>query len=329
MYVEQGCSKSFDCARANFGTKLANSIFTSGVLRYALWASLSSGASNTRMLLPHIDACLQVDGEPYDCALRAINNRTAGHLLLNFAAAYTDVGQFGRASELQNKALERLMTDPGPEDDLTLKAKGEIASNLELNDKLEDALRLREEFLEQREKFYFQNEDDRTAERKYDTAAAFAAISHARLPAFGQKALTLRKMRLEHIGKTLKNSSLSQDERPGRLTLPKAKRELATSYFGLDRKLEALRLREEVVDALAQENDVFTLNARRELLISLSSARLFDRALCLGSIIVEDSRLLLGPDYPDTWLALLVLATVKSRSGMSKDAKTELKARLR
>ena len=288
------------------------------------WTFEHEDVAFRKLLVPHIDACLQVDGEPYDRALSAINNRTAGHILLNFAAAYTDVGQFGRAGELQNKALERLMTDPGPEDDLTLKAKGEIASNLELNDKFEDAFRLREEILKQRENGHLQNENDRTAERKYDTAAAFAAISYARLPAYKQQALTLRKMRLEHIEKALKNSSLSQDERPGRLTLPKAKRELATSYFELDRKPEALRLREEVVDALAQENDVFTLNARRELLISLSNARLFDRALCLGNIIVEDSKLLLGPEHPDTWLALSALATVKSRSGLSEDAKIEL-----
>lgn len=290
------------------------------------WTFEHEDVAFRKLLVPHIDACLHVDGETYDRALSAINNRTAGHILLNFAAAYTDVGQFRRAGELQNKALERLMTDPGPEDDLTLKAKSEIASNLELNDKFEDAFRLREEVLKQRETCYLLNENDRTAERKYDTAAAFAAISYARLPAYKQKALTLREMRLEHIKKALKNSLLSQDERPGRLTLPKAKRELATSYFELDRKPEALRLREEVVDALAQENDVFTLNARRELLVSLSSARLFDRALCLGSNIVEDSKLLLGPDHPDTWLALSALATVKSRSGMSEDAKSELKA---
>ena len=290
------------------------------------WTFEHEDVTFRKSLVPHIDACLQVDGESYDRALSAINNRTAGHILLNFAAAYTDVGQFGKAGELQNKALERLMTDPGPEDDLTLKAKGEIASNLELNDKFEDAFRLREEVLKQRENCYLQNENDRTAERKYDTAAAFAAISYARLPAYKQQALTLRKMRLEHIEKALKNSSLSQDERPTRLTLLKAQRELATSYFEMDRKPEALRLREEVVDALAQENDVFTLNARRELLISLSNARLFDRALYLGSIIVEDSKLLLGPDHPDTWLALSALATVKSRSGLNEDARTELKA---
>ena len=284
------------------------------------WSFDHEAVSFRKALVPHIDTCLYEDS--IDKALDKIEIRTAGNILLNFAAAYTEVGKFDRAGELQHKALDHLIKHVEPEDDLTLTAKGELASNLDLRDKAMEAMKLREEVLEQRRRVYSQNRNDHIAECKYVSAASLTAISYARLPEYKHNALKLRVFVLEFTEKA--NDSWTDDQRPGVLALLKAKRELATSFAEMGRNTESLRLREEIVNSMDQGKDIFFMNARRELLTSLSSARQLARAFDLGTSIVKDSESLLGPDHPDTWLAKSVLATLRSHMGQRDEAKKDL-----
>ena len=286
------------------------------------WSFDHEAVSFRKALVPHIDTCLKIYEDSTDKAFDKIEIRTAGIIFLNFATAYTEVGIFDRAGELQRKALDHLIKHLEPEDDLTLTAKGELASNLDLRDEAMEAMKMREKVFEQRRKVYSQNRNDHIAERNYVSAAALTAISYARLPEYKHEALKLRVFVLEFTEKA--NDSWTDDQRPGILALLKAKRELATSFVEMGRNTESLRLREEIVNSMDQGKDVFSLNARRELLTSLSSARQFVRAVDLGTSIVKDSTSLLGPDHPDTWLARSVLATLRSHMGQRDEAKKEL-----
>jgi tetratricopeptide (TPR) repeat protein len=286
------------------------------------WTFQEEDVTFRKKLIPHIDACLKLDKQSPTQALNAIETRTAGNILLNLAAAYTESGRFDTAGELQRRALERLETDLGPEDDLTLKANGELASNLEIYDKFDNALKKREDVLKARKARYDRNKTDRAEERKYDIAAATAAISYARDPQRRQEALELRETVLKHA------EQVEDQKDPFPLSLLKAKRELAISYIEVDRRQEALQLREEVVRALEEKGkgkQVFALNSRLELLTSLSNARQFDRAERLGNSIVKDSEASLGLDHPDTWLARSKLATLKTLRTKDEEAMKELK----
>ncbi|KAJ5368153.1 Ankyrin repeat-containing protein [Penicillium cataractarum] len=284
------------------------------------WSFAADEVAYRHTLVPHVKECLEW-GEAH---LRNMDAKTAGNVLLNFAAVYVDGGLFQKALGLQKEALDRLELEFGPTFDMTLKAMSEVASTEDLLGESAEAMQLREVVLHYRQLQYQANKNDPDVERKYDIAAAQIALSYAQVPGRKHDAMHYREMVVEHATAVYVSSSHLNTNRHGRLALLKAKRELAMSYHELDRRHEAHQLREEVVKELGNEQHVFALNARRELLVSIMDARQFLLAQDMANNTVKSSEYLLGENHPDTVLARTTRAALKALMGENDVAKTEL-----
>ena len=297
------------------------------------WTFEDADVAYRHMLIPHVDACLEWGGFAL-LEANKLDTRTAGTILLNFAAVYVQGGKFNDvnkidAGTLQRAALRMLEETEGTASDLTLLAMGEVAATLDLQDRFDEAMRLRRTVLEHRKNQYQGDKGNRVKERKYDIAAAAMATSLARFPQFLREATKYRQMVVEHTEAAHSPIERRNENGSHRLALLKAKRELAISYHALGRRLEARQLREAVVAELANQKSVFALNARRELLLSLCDARQFIAAETLSNEVVEDARLLLGSQHPDTLLAESTAATLKHLMGRNEEARVDLEQAVR
>lgn len=271
-----------------------------------------------RMIVPHIDACFDNYTDP--CSLLLDGNldlEVAIKALLDFSRVYLENGRFIDSKTLQHRANIKSEAAFGPINELTLRAKSELAVSLDILGDSKGSLQLRERvYRESKEKYSSGGQDSSLADeerlaRRYYSAAADLAVSYSRHVAHRKEALSLRKEVLSFAEAAAQSSHCTELHRNQVL---KAKRNYAMSLFEFDNRKEALRLREEVCDSLVNSVHDYAWNARRELVVSLVQTGRVIRATSLAKEILASRTKALGDDHPDTCVALATRAAVHLRS---------------
>lgn len=225
----------------------------------------------------------------------------------SLAHSLSDAGRFSEALRLREGVYQAKRRLFGQTHQETLAAAGNLAVSYAENGRREESMSLR--------RWIFETSRDNSGLDHPETlrAAANLAISLSEAN-FAQEALELREI-------VWKARSILPEGHPARL---RAKTSLANSYFMLDMKAIALRLRKSVLEesmvSMGEDNRNEALTAAANLADSYFDDNQVEEGIRLRIWVYETSRASLGEDHPETFTAKHRLAESHSLNGDHEEA---------
>jgi tetratricopeptide (TPR) repeat protein len=294
---------------------------------------LASDYRFRRMLVPHIDSCLESgcsailrysDEDQFEMAEKIAlafeeNGRlresmelrekilegrltTLGNehpvtlrMMVNLARSYSGLGRYQRAMELLEQALEEWQRSLGSEHPDTLRTMISLANGYNDLGCQHEAMDLREKTLEATQRTLGSEHPDTLL------AMSTLAISYDDLGR-QQEAMDLGEKTLQATQRTLGS------EHPDTL---RAIYNLATSYSNLGRQQEAMDLREKTLEAMQRtlgSEHPRTLGAMYNLALSYSNLGRHQEAIELSKKALEARQRILGSEHPDTLNSMKLVA---------------------
>ncbi|KAK5993786.1 hypothetical protein PT974_07223 [Cladobotryum mycophilum] len=199
-----------------------------------------------RGLSPHIEACLELDDGPNAWTFGPLGLGIAGPLLLRLGYALDDGCRFDKAIVLLIEAVSLFEDELGPQHDLTWDAKGQLASTMNHAGEFDGAIELQKEIVHFRQELHQNNPDDPQLKFKCIVAAALLSSSLSTYPNSKREAFKYGFHIRDLMEEMQSVTTLWGLAGPAAQALPRAKLDLAASYYELGYRSEALNLREEV-----------------------------------------------------------------------------------
>ena len=256
------------------------------------WTYRASDYKFRRMLVPHIDSCL----ESRQCSSSILTYSDENQLEMaeRFSLAFAENGRLRDSMELNEIILEARQKTLDGEHPYTLFAMSNLASSYNGLGRHQEAVELKEKVFKARQRT-LGSEHPNTLISMNNLAVSYTSLGRHR------EAMELREKTFEASQRTLGS------EHPDTLN---AMNNLANSYSHLGRHREAMELREKTFEArqriLGSEHPR-TLHTMYDLAYSYSKLGRHQEAMELSRKAFEGRKRILGSEHPRTFKAMNLL----------------------
>ena len=257
------------------------------------WSFRSLDYKFRRLLLTHIDSCLEVGD--LKVSLTDSTQVELTDIAEKFALVYKESGQWKKAAELQKKVLERRGSILGKEHRDTLVSMNNLAHSYSQLGQWNEAVVLQEKVLE-RQGSILGKEHPHTLVSMGNLARSYSQLGQ------GSEAVVLQEKVLDEHRRIL------GEEHPHTLV---SMSNLARSYRQLGQGSEAVVLEEKVLDEhrrILGEEHPDTLVSMSNLAYSYRQLGRGNEAVVLEEKVLERHRRILGEEHPDTLVSMNNLA---------------------